>query len=226
MKRQTFNKEDMKVSVHAVRSAINDIVSNHAKKVASIKEGLSRFVADTNSLSDVSMPEVSFPTNSINFDLLEVLLGAYRKEKLMPLLEAEEKVKEAERITLSEARELESVVVTVINNTKAQSQKKGTMTSPHGGDWGRFGAPTGVFTKGVELYTGDEIALRGGEKAIVCLTKRGRVLFVTNSGAGEVTERWVEMVKITKHYHMMCDGEEIAKGRQGGRGFIMNLTGL
>lgn len=124
----------------------------------------------------------------------------------------------------------------IINSMKHNSLLKGVL-SIHNSHFD-FGQVTPFFSNGIQLFTGDEVEFRSGKKGVI--VKKGDTYYVyTNAETATLTskKRMSELedtffdfegyvtgdrLTITKHFNELALGEEIAKGRKGASGFIVD----
>lgn len=88
-----------------------------------------------------------------------------------------------------------------------------------------IGKPTGHYLNGVELYTGDEIKIHDGKLGIAIVTTEGNLIVKTNAEAYHLSGSIKSRARISRHMHTYKYGDEVAKGRNGGEGFIIELNG-
>lgn len=163
----------------------------------------------------------------------------FRKEDMMvSLLVAEEKVKNTEERYKEIIDKQTEEHTSIINEMKNNSNQKGVVKIFRNNKY-EIGEPTPFYSHGIQLFTGDEVEFKSGRRGIV--VKRNKIYeIMTNKGIAElVTEEFIKEMtmagiygegyvlgsnlKITKHFNMYKDGEEVAKGRKGAAGFIISL---
>ncbi|UUV46635.1 hypothetical protein [Bacillus phage vB_BanS-Thrax3] len=150
------------------------------------------------------------------------------KDMSVSLDVVKKKIKDINNRHMDEIKEIADVHATFVNDTKKMFSPKGTATIFD--DWiHEIGKPTGYFLNGIELYTGDEIELRGNKnkqgRLFIVAYYDGELSIISNYEIGKVRPELDIHMKISRHMHTYKDGDEVAKGRKGCAGFIIKLEG-
>jgi hypothetical protein len=161
-----------------------------------------------------------------------------KNEMLVTVAMAEEKIKGIKTETIKEIDRISSEYVHTINMMKDCSLIKGVARLRNMEYF--IGEPTPFYVDGIHLFTGDEVEFRTGKKGIIVGFGNGEYMIYTNAETAKLVtdERFRELltafsmfegvvttqhIKITKHFNTFGDGEEVARGRKGAEGFIIEL---
>jgi hypothetical protein len=170
-----------------------------------------------------------------------------RDEMLVPVGLAEEKIREKGNEFEEKLEKMKEEHVGIVNQMKEYARQRGHAVIRSL----KFsiGKPTPFFDReGYRLYTGDEVAFRSGKLGIVTrgiegghpesdtpyymiYTNKETAELVTEAKYEEMTRAFMmfegvvkgEFLTITRHFNTLSDGDEIAKGRQGAEGFVVDL---
>jgi len=146
------------------------------------------------------------------------------KDMSVSLKAVHKKIEEINDNHKEEIKEIRDDYANFANETKKMFSQTGRA---HLRNVTRFsiGKPTGHYLNGIELYTGDEIEIHNGRLGIAIVTLEGNLIIKTNAEAYELSGTIKSRARISRHVHTYKDGDEVAKGRKGGEGFIIELNG-
>lgn len=160
----------------------------------------------------------------------------FNKEDMMvSVLVAEKIIKEKEEKFDESLKEVVNLLNNTVNTMKHNAMTKGFLTIFNSRF--SFGEPTPYLSNGIQLFTGDEVEFKSGKKGVVVNIKEGYYIYTNAERAVLVDRVYMESIrslfrgfegyetgdnlKITKHFNELTLGEEIAKGRKGASGFIV-----
>lgn len=163
----------------------------------------------------------------------------FNKEDMMvSLLTAEEKVNDTKEKYEEMMDKYIKEHTDIINEMKNNFHRKGVAKIFKDNQY-EIGDPTPFYSHEIQLFTGDEVEFKSGRKGIIVKRNEGYEVMTNKGIATLVTEDFIkEMkmagiyvegyilasdIKITKHFNMYKDGEEVAKGRKGAAGFIISF---
>lgn len=162
-----------------------------------------------------------------------------KKDMTISLLVAEKEMKEKEVMFREEIDALTKGKNKIINSMKSNSNIKGILKIRN--SQFSFGESTPHFSNGIQLFTGDEVSFRDGKIGVVVKSNCKFMVYTNKEVADIVDEEYMKQLNIvfakfegyvlgdnliiTKHFNELKHGEEIAKGRKGAEGFIVDLNG-
>lgn len=157
-----------------------------------------------------------------------------KNDMMVSVLTAENKVFEIEKENKRVLNETVDKYNEIINSMKKNSKIKGVLKLRD--QTFDFGEETPYFSKGLQLYTGDEVEFISGNKGVIVIVDNDYYVYtnsitfklLTKAKMAELGDSIhfmrctpVENLVITKHFNELMLDEEIAKGRKGGEGFIV-----
>lgn len=139
---------------------------------------------------------------------------------------------ELKRIQKENKQEIKSLISEfneTINSMKANSEKGKQLKLKIRKHEYSVGENTQLKLNGIDVYTGDEMKFQSGRKGVIA-SNNGSLVILTNAEVYKI-DHFVEdlntfkgyegTVSFSKHFNELQLGEEIAKGRKGGEGFLV-----
>lgn len=150
-----------------------------------------------------------------------------KKDMMVSLLVAENEIKEAEAKHSKSYNKLKDEFRDFINATKAITGFVGEVECKELKYKFPIGYDTGFEIDGVKVYTGDEIRLiskdgyLNGKVGIATMTEE-KPYWTSNAECGYM--RKSIKYEFVRHFVHYKNGDEIAKGRKGARGFVVSIN--
>jgi hypothetical protein len=149
-----------------------------------------------------------------------------KKDMMISVAVAEKMIKDTEERFEKTVESITDEVAEIINEMKQNSLHRGKVKIRNL-EWD-LGEESPFHVDGIKLFTGDEVIIQRndvvGVKGVVTKDYKGLHHIYTNREVLMLTHSLTEHLVINKHFNTYIDGQEIAKGRRGGEGFIVELS--